>query len=66
MLRGRKSGRVHPYIFEDLRLEDSGEDKDSSNEVEVEIDEESSNIIFNAVLAMKKSFISSLSVMTMK
>ena len=40
MLRGRKSGRVHPYIFEDLRLEDSGEDKDSSNEVEVEIDEE--------------------------
>ena len=31
---------VHPYIFKDLRLEDSGEDKDSSNEVEVEIDEE--------------------------
>ena len=31
---------VHPYIFKDLRLGDSGEDKNSSNEVEVEIDEE--------------------------
>lgn len=35
---------VHPYIFVrwrlDLRLEDSSEEEDSSNEVEVEIDEE--------------------------